>query len=357
VYPFSETRQSAAEVAKATPPGLPGNLNFSQAAQGAATRPGGLASIPKPASSDSVANQAQESAGPNFASLLRKSTEVPATSSTPAKVAPEPQEPSSSAARSAPFQGPGSSLPVGNPASVMHAMNSQVPLSSPTISQLPSSAAGFMGTPQPSPPGPQPQAPGAIHPTEMNAASKIQAPQRKLVSPQGNNAGASGMDVPGSSPTESNILNEISCLDNAMNFMPEPLNGNSRGTPSASGPRNVVQTPVSFPTIPAPIFDSPLVFEKFDVDTLFFIFYYQQGTYQQYLAARELKRQSWRFHKKYMTWFQRHDEPKVTSDDYEQGTYLYFDFVLKDDYDTGWCQRIKTEFTFEYGYLEDELNP
>jgi CCR4-NOT transcriptional regulation complex NOT5 subunit len=25
-------------------------------------------------------------------------------------------------------------------------------------------------------------------------------------------------------------------------------------------------------------------------DTLFFIFYYQQGTYQQYLAARELKK-------------------------------------------------------------------
>ena len=129
-----------------------------------------------------------------------------------------------------------------------------------------------------------------------------------------------------------------------------------------------------------------------------------QGTYQQYLAARELKKQSWRFHKKYKTWFQRHEEPKVpardlfarsrlyslpdrtaypvlvyricllwplessrslirktharscmhlssqvTTDEYEQGTYVYF------DYETGWCQRIKSEFTFEYGYLEDEL--
>ena len=71
--------------------------------------------------------------------------------------------------------------------------------------------------------------------------------------------------------------------------------------------------------------------------------------YQQYLAARELKRQSWRYHKKYLTWFQRHEEPKVTADEYEQGTYVYF------DYETGWCQRIKSEFTFEYGYLEDEL--
>lgn len=46
------------------------------------------------------------------------------------------------------------------------------------------------------------------------------------------------------------------------------------------------------------------MFEKLNTDTLFLIFYYQQGSYQQYLAARELKRQSWRYHKKYMTWFQ-----------------------------------------------------
>lgn len=57
-----------------------------------------------------------------------------------------------------------------------------------------------------------------------------------------------------------------------------------------------------------------------------------------------------RYHKKYLTWFQRHEEPKVTTDEYEQGTYVYF------DYETGWCQRIKADFTFEYGYLEDELN-
>ena len=114
-------------------------------------------------------------------------------------------------------------------------------------------------------------------------------------------------------------------------------------------PRNPYPTPNSFPQTPASVFDAPSTFDKFDTDTLFFIFYYQQGTYQQYLAARELKRQSWRYHRKYLTWFQRHEEPKVTAEDYEQGTYVYF------DYETGWCQRIKSEFTFEYGYLEDEL--
>lgn len=57
-----------------------------------------------------------------------------------------------------------------------------------------------------------------------------------------------------------------------------------------------------------------------------------QNTYQQYLAARELKRQSWRYHKQYSTWFQRHEEPVVTTDDYEKGTYVYFDFHLPDSW-------------------------
>lgn len=114
-------------------------------------------------------------------------------------------------------------------------------------------------------------------------------------------------------------------------------------------PRNPYNTPAVFPSSPAPAFDDPRLFEKLGTDTLFFIFYFAQGTYQQFLAAKELKKQSWRYHKKYMTWFQRHEEPKATTDEYEQGTYLYF------DYETGWCQRIKSDFTFEYTFLEDEL--
>ncbi|KAH8963056.1 hypothetical protein BDL97_05G132500 [Sphagnum fallax] len=121
-------------------------------------------------------------------------------------------------------------------------------------------------------------------------------------------------------------------------------------------PRNRAATPSSYPQVQAPIVDNPALWERLDTDVLFFAFYYQQGTYQQYLAARELKKQSWRYHKKYNTWFQRHEEPKITTDEYEQGTYVYFDFhIVHDDFQQGWCQRIKTEFTFEYSYLEDEL--
>uniref|UniRef100_A0A3B4BGM3 CCR4-NOT transcription complex subunit 3 n=1 Tax=Periophthalmus magnuspinnatus TaxID=409849 RepID=A0A3B4BGM3_9GOBI len=66
----------------------------------------------------------------------------------------------------------------------------------------------------------------------------------------------------------------------------------------------------------------------------------------QYLAAKALKKQSWRFHTKYMMWFQRHEEPKTITDEFEQGTYIYFDYEK-------WGQRKKEGFTFEYRYLED----
>ena len=43
-----------------------------------------------------------------------------------------------------------------------------------------------------------------------------------------------------------------------------------------------------------------------------------EGTKAQYLAAKALKKQSWRFHTKYMMWFQRHEEPKIINEEYEQ---------------------------------------
>mmetsp|Transcript_22256 Transcript_22256/g.32374 ORF Transcript_22256/g.32374 Transcript_22256/m.32374 type:complete len:678 (-) Transcript_22256:163-2196(-) len=115
-------------------------------------------------------------------------------------------------------------------------------------------------------------------------------------------------------------------------------------------PRNPYPCHPAFPTQPPSVIDNPALFDRLPVDTLFLAFYYQQNTLQQNLAARQLKKHSWRFHKKYMTWFQRHEEPKVTTDEYEEGTYVYF------DYESGWCQRIKSKFTFEYSYLEDELS-
>lgn len=85
-------------------------------------------------------------------------------------------------------------------------------------------------------------------------------------------------------------------------------------------------TPGHFPQEPSPIFDDPRLYSRVDTDTLFYTFYYRQNTYQQFLAAKALKNQSWRFHKQYQTWFQRHEEPKSITEDYEQGTYRFFDY-------------------------------
>ena len=52
------------------------------------------------------------------------------------------------------------------------------------------------------------------------------------------------------------------------------------------------------------LLSNPQLFEKLDPEALFFSFYYQPGSFQQYLAARELKRQCWRYHKQHSAWFQ-----------------------------------------------------
>jgi len=146
----------------------------------------------------------------------------------------------------------------------------------------------------------------------------------------------------------------LAALNSSMECLPA---AHDRDRQKVYAPRTPYASPPSFFNAPgpSPVFEDPAVFEKFHTDTLFFIFYYQQGTYQQYLAARELKKQSWRFHKKYKTWFQRHEEPQVTTDEFEQGTYVYFDYQGSPESKGGWCQRIKYDFTFEYEFLEDEL--
>ena len=150
---------------------------------------------------------------------------------------------------------------------------------------------------------------------------------------------------------------------------PTPLDA-SKPTPYA--PSNPYPyTPAHYPQTPLPIFDDPRLYSRIDTDSLFYAFYYRQGTYQQYLAAKALKGQSWRFHKQYQTWFQRHEEPKSITDEYEQGTYRFF------DYESTWsvftlvpheftfaaltflslCRmnRRKADFKFAYKFLEDDL--
>ncbi|KAJ6510174.1 Not1 N-terminal domain, CCR4-Not complex component-domain-containing protein [Mycena vitilis] len=113
-------------------------------------------------------------------------------------------------------------------------------------------------------------------------------------------------------------------------------------------PRNPYPTAAYYPQSPHPLLSTAAIYSQLDVETLFYVFYFLPGTYQQYLAAKELKRQSWRFHVKYLTWFQRHSEPQAITEEYEQGVYVYF------DWEGSWCQRKKSDFRFEYRYLSED---
>ncbi|PYI08828.1 CCR4-NOT transcription complex, subunit 3 [Aspergillus sclerotiicarbonarius CBS 121057] len=137
-------------------------------------------------------------------------------------------------------------------------------------------------------------------------------------------------------------------LATSLTNCPEPADAEK---PRHYKPQNPYNTPLYYPQEPLAIFDDPRLYEtgRIDTDTLFYLFYYRQGTYQQYLAAKALKNQSWRFHKQYQTWFQRHEEPKTITEEFEQGTYRFF------DYESTWMNRRKADFKFVYKYLEDEL--
>lgn len=134
-------------------------------------------------------------------------------------------------------------------------------------------------------------------------------------------------------------------LEASFRCKPEP---GDCSKPNEYTVRNPYPVAPHYRDIPHVPLDTPEAFAKLEMDPLFFAFYYQQGTYQQYLAAKELKKKSWRFHKKYRTWFQRHEDPTTITDEYEQGTYVYF------DNDTSWTMRKKAEFRFDYVHLQSD---
>ncbi|XP_035218241.1 CCR4-NOT transcription complex subunit 3-like isoform X2 [Stegodyphus dumicola] len=147
-------------------------------------------------------------------------------------------------------------------------------------------------------------------------------------------------------PLSKECYQQIRILDAAQRHMPHPSDSERL---RQYLPRNPFPTPSYYPQGLSHC-DTVEFFQRLSTETLFFIFYYMEGTKAQYLAAKALKKQSWRFHTKYMMWFQRHEEPKTITDEYEQGTYIYFDYEK-------WGQRKKEGFTFEYRYLEDrDLN-
>jgi CCR4-NOT transcription complex subunit 3 len=211
----------------------------------------------------------------------------------------------------------------------------------------------------PPPPQPLPSAFSHTQPLQSNPQTGLPMgqPFASQISQSGYRVSASNSSSISSSTISANgyrqsndlapeMVSSLMALKNSMQL--SPVGGGSDKSQSFV-PKNPYVGHPAFPTQTPSVIENPNLFEKLPTDSLFLAFYHQQGSYQQYLAAKQLKKQSWRYHKKYMTWFQRHDEPKVTTDEYEEGTYVYF------DYESGWCPRLKSEFKFEYCYLEDTV--
>ncbi|GBN88150.1 CCR4-NOT transcription complex subunit 3 [Araneus ventricosus] len=152
-------------------------------------------------------------------------------------------------------------------------------------------------------------------------------------------------------PLTKDCIQQIRILESAQRHMPHPSDSERL---RQYLPRNPVPTPSYYPN-GLNHCDTVEFFQRLSTETLFFVFYYMEGTKAQYLAAKALKKQSWRFHTKYMMWFQRHEEPKTITDEYEQSVKYkmmskkesaveYFrkkDF-LRDAIDSNMCKNLRS---------------
>lgn len=286
---------------------------------------GGMAPLPAPSAPKQPSQRQSSGSGPSFSPLVPS----PAPLSIPPTPSLEPASVSSLSPR-----------PI-NASLVSRVPSSQPPESSPVKSEEPASssiAASERSMPASEPdsdsaPQPSPEPPAEPHTNGTNSTSLSSSPAQVESDPP---------------PAEESIYHLPPGLQDLMasfentkkRLAPQPAQVhrylehsliNAPDTIDAEKPRHYkpttkYNTAPHYPQEPYPIFDDPSLYKRVDVDTLFYVFYYKQGTYQQYLAAKELKKQSWRFHKQYQTWFQRHEEPKTITEEYEQGTYRFFDY-------------------------------
>ncbi|CCL99167.1 uncharacterized protein FIBRA_01182 [Fibroporia radiculosa] len=190
------------------------------------------------------------------------------------------------------------------------------------------------------------QRPTSTAPSQMPPQTQQQQPRPNAFPGSLSDLVVSFENVKQKAPHRMSNLDQVhKVLQGSYSSMPQPQDTEK---PKYYVPRNPIQTPSYYPQSPNPVLNTAGIFSQLDVETLFYVFYFLPGTYQQYLAAKELKRQSWRFHVKYLTWFQRHSEPQAITEEYEQGVYVYF------DWEGSWCQRKKSDFRFEYRYLSED---
>jgi CCR4-NOT transcription complex subunit 2 len=91
------------------------------------------------------------------------------------------------------------------------------------------------------------------------------------------------------------------------------------------------------------------MFQRFQLETLFFVFYSMPRDVLQLAAAQELYNRDWRFHKELRLWFTRPPgvEPSIKTTTYEKGTYLVFN-------PEKWSKEQKNDFVLVYDSLEEK---
>lgn len=84
-----------------------------------------------------------------------------------------------------------------------------------------------------------------------------------------------------------------------------------------------------FPT--SAMYNRQIHFQRMDIETLFFAFYFQQETYQQYLSALELKKRGWEYHTRFQTWLK-----KETVIEYSRGKQQSRSKIVFFDFENEW---------------------
>lgn len=146
--------------------------------------------------------------------------------------------------------------------------------------------------------------------------------------------------------------------------MPQPIDGDYRLQLSQNTTRSIMhQLPASYPLHRLPQLEDASFYQRLDTEGLFYSFYFHPDDVTQYCAAKELKRRTWRYHLEHKFWFQPTGEPKVKTEDYEEGSCTYFDRVLSTAVPgdssadlNGWCYRRKDNFMFTKDQVEDDLH-
>lgn len=189
------------------------------------------------------------------------------------------------------------------------------------------------------------------HPEKAAPAPAPAPAAAAAVSPAVAAAPAPTTSAPASSPTHPNARHDAltmhRMLDMSLGNLPHTLDVERQ---RAYEPPNAIEPIPYFPQEVHPVLASRDVYRELDLETLFFIFYYHQKSYQQYFAAKELKARSFRYHTEEKRWYQRREKPRETTGTSESGAYTYFDF------EDSWQRKEVEDFKFEYRFLEDDLN-